>query len=122
MVAKMDPMQVSKILTDEYTIKILTAAYREPVSAYDLCLMYDIPIVRCFSVLKQLDSLDLLHQVRSVPQSNGNLRTYYRSRVKSATITIENGHLKVKLDWDEGEISSERHVDVMQKEAAVVSP
>lgn len=111
----MDPMQVSKVLTDEYTIRILTAAYKEPVSAYDLCLMYDIPIMRCFSVLKQLDDLGLLSAVRSVPQSNGNLRTYYRSRIKSATITIEDGQLKIKLDWEDGDTTSEDFVNVMDQ-------
>lgn len=115
MVAKLDPMQVSKVLTDEYTIRILTAAYKEPVSAYDLCLMYDIPIMRCFSVLKKLDDLGLLSAVRSVPQSNGNLRTYYRSRIKSATITIEDGQLKIKLDWEDGDTISEDFVNVMDQ-------
>jgi hypothetical protein len=119
-VVTLDPIFISKMLTDEFTIKILTAAYKENVSAYDLCRMFDIPVMRCFSLVKQLENAGLLVPAATVPQSNGNIRTYYRSKVRAVTITIENGKLAIKMDWDGQKNSSFDTVDVMDNKLDIL--
>ncbi|OYT45698.1 transcriptional regulator [Thermoplasmatales archaeon ex4484_6] len=116
----MDPIHISKVLTDEYTIKILTAASRKPVSAYDLCRMYDIPVLRCFNVVKELESLGLLKLEKQIPQTNGNMRKYYGSSIKTATITIENGKLRVKLDWLGRKSGTEESVDLTENKLEIL--
>ena len=109
----MDDLAVSRILTDPYALKILKATYGQALSPYDMCNMFDIPIMQCFSMVHKLQGLGFLKVVKQSPQQNGNLRTYYRSRARSINITIKNGELKVNVEWDFDPDQTEKSLDVI---------
>ncbi|MEA3558948.1 MAG: hypothetical protein U9R75_06810 [Candidatus Thermoplasmatota archaeon] len=87
-----------KLLMDRDVTKILSATYREALSAHGLCLKYNIPVARCYSIVKRMENAGLLTVEKMVPLSNKQVRKYYRSRITSVVYTVESGEIKVSYE------------------------
>lgn len=97
----MDPQYVSKLITDEYVMKILTACYRRPLSTQYLSLQFDIPIAVCYRKMKELLSAGLVEVEDKKLTQKGKWVKLYRSKVKNAFVFLENGKLRVRMELSE---------------------
>ncbi len=97
-VSQMNPLAVTKLLSDEYSVKILTATFRLPRSANYLSVKFDIPIAACYRRIRELEELKLIFITERILTPRGKRVSLYRSNLKSAYLTFENGKLKALLE------------------------
>lgn len=94
----MNPLAVTKLLSDEYSVKILTATFKLPRSANYLSVKFDIPIAACYRRIRELEELNLISITERILTPRGKRVSLYRSNLKSAYLTFENGKLKALLE------------------------
>ena len=98
----MDMLKTSQLLTDEYSVKMLTATVRQARSAQDIAHRFGIPIAACYRRIKELEAAGLLVcQERRLSQQ-GKRVSYYISMLKNAYVFFEDGHLRVKFQLKTG--------------------
>jgi predicted ArsR family transcriptional regulator len=111
----MDPNYVSRLITDEYVMKILVSTLNKPMSAQQLALKYEIPIAVCYRKMKELLAADLIQKEKKVLTSKGKWVQLYRSKVKSAYVFLEKGELRVRLELADFETPEmDRSVQVIE--------
>ena len=93
----MDPLEASRLVTDEYSAKILVATFKKPRSAIDLSREYGIPIAACYRRIRQLEQLGLVYCESSLPSRNGKGLQLFRSRLLSVRVSLEEGHLRARV-------------------------
>lgn len=91
-------LNASKMLADEYIMKILAASFKFPKSAQELSMKFSIPIAVCYRKIRDLESIGLLECVDKVLTQDGRRVKLYRSQLKGAYLFFERGKLRVRLD------------------------
>ncbi len=94
----MNPLAVTKLLSDEYSVKILTATFRMPRSANFLSVKFNIPIAACYRRIRELEKMGLIQTTEKILTPRGKRVSLYRSNLKSAYLSFENGRLKAQLE------------------------
>lgn len=94
----MNPLEVTKLLSDEYTVRILTATFNIPRSANYLSAKFNIPIAACYRRIRDLEGMELLRVSEKILTPQGKRVKLYRSNLKSAYLKFENGNLKALLE------------------------
>jgi predicted ArsR family transcriptional regulator len=90
--------EVSKLLADDYSQKILVSTYSAPMSAQRLSKICQIPIAACYRRIHDLESVGLLGVDREKEVYKGRKVRLYRCRLRSATIRFLNGRFVVRYD------------------------
>jgi len=103
----MNPMILSKILADPYSMKILASTYAKPTSAQEISIKFDIPIAQCYRRIRTLESLGMVKAVKSILTKKGKRMKLYKSDVKNAYVVYEHGKLKVKYEMED-EVKEEK--------------
>ncbi len=98
----MHAVQASKIITDEYSAKILVCTLRRPRTALEISRDYGIPIAACYRRIRMLEKLGLLRCVERRLTSEGKRIAVYSSMLKGAYIYLENGVLKARFELMDG--------------------
>jgi len=98
----MDAIEASKIISDEYSAKILTATFRRPKSAITLSQDLGIPIAACYRRIKMLETAQLIRCEERVLTQKGKRMSVYISNLKNAFIFLENGKLRVRFEMKSG--------------------
>ena len=101
--------KLMRILTDGYAIKILAASYREEKSAIQLSQELNVPIAACYRRLHTLQSMDLIDTIVKT-NHKGKKTKYYSSRIKRASINIENNHVLIELSFKNGDVKRYRGI------------
>jgi len=104
----MDPRHLSKLLADEYSVKILSASFRSPRSANYLSMKFDIPIAACYRRIKALEEVGLLKPVERVFTKFGKWVWTYQSNLKYANLVLEDGRMKMYLELADRESPEQR--------------
>ncbi len=94
----MDAFDLSKIITDEYSAKILVATFNKPRSANELSDSLGIPIAACYRRINTLKKHGLLLLDERALTQKGKRVSLFRSNLKNAYIFLENGKLRVKFE------------------------
>jgi len=94
----LNPLAVTKLLSDEYTVKILTATFKVPRTANYLCMKFNIPIAACYRRINELEELGLIQVKEKILTQRGKRVSLYQSNLKSAYLTFEGGRLKAMLE------------------------
>jgi predicted transcriptional regulator len=114
----MDPLEASRIVTDEYSAKILVATFKRPRSAIELSREYGIPIAACYRRIHALENAGLVRCVERALTQKGKRISLYLSQLRNAYIFFENGRLRVRFQLSNGLIrdfgGDWKAVDVMQ--------
>lgn len=92
-----DLLGKSRLLTDEYAVKILMATVRSPRSAQQISGQFGIPIAACYRRIKDLEMAGLIRCTERRLSRQGKRVCYYQSRVRTAALQYENGRLKVRF-------------------------
>ncbi len=98
----MDPLEASRLITDEYSAKILVATFKKPRSAIELSREYGIPIAACYRRIHALEKAGLLNCVERALTQKGKRISLYMSQLKNAYIFFENGRLRVRFQLATG--------------------
>jgi predicted ArsR family transcriptional regulator len=121
----MDPLEASRLVTDEYSAKILVATFRKPRSAIDLSREYGIPIAACYRRIHALEKAGLVRCTERALTQKGKRISLYISQLRNAYIFFENGKLRVRFqlatgvmqdfggDWKAVEVTEPTHQDYL---------
>jgi len=102
--------EVSKLLADDYSQKILAYTYASPTSAQRLSKVCRIPIAACYRRIHELEQAGLITIDREKEVYKGRKVRLYKCRLKSASIRFRNGRFVTKYDtWPENGGSAEEH-------------
>lgn len=99
---RMDPLEASRLITDEYSAKILVATYKKAKSAIELSREYGIPIAACYRRIHALEKAGLLSCVERALTQKGKRISLYMSQLRNAYIFFENGKLRVRFQLASG--------------------
>jgi predicted ArsR family transcriptional regulator len=97
--------EVSQLLADDYSQKILVNTYSVPMSAQRLSRICQIPIAACYRRIHELEQAGLLAVDREKEVYKGRKVRLYRCKLRSATIKFTNGRFAVRYDCTPDEIS-----------------
>ncbi|MCJ2520831.1 MAG: helix-turn-helix domain-containing protein [Candidatus Thermoplasmatota archaeon] len=98
----MDPLEASRLITDEYSAKILVATFKKPKSAIELSREYGIPIAACYRRIHVLEKAGVLSCVERALTQKGKRISLYMSQLRNAYIFFENGKLRVRFQLASG--------------------
>ena len=101
----MKASNISQLLADRYSLKILAATYNKPRSTQELSLILDIPIASSYRRVKELEKEGLLKCVGKPLTREGKRFKIYQSQVNNITLVFEKGKLRARrsLAWEEPE-------------------
>src|SRR4030066_1784067 len=91
---------VSRLLSDDYSQKILTSTYAVPMSAQRLSKICQIPIAACYRRIHELEQAGLLGVDREKEVYKGRKVRLYKCKLRSATIRFNNGKFHVRYDTE----------------------
>jgi len=95
-------MEVSKLLADGYSQKILAYTYASPMSAQRLSKVCRIPIAACYRRIHELEQAGLVTIDREKEVYKGRKVRLYKCKLKTASIKFQNGRFVTKYDtWPE---------------------
>jgi predicted ArsR family transcriptional regulator len=92
--------EVSRLLADDYSQKILVSTYASPMSAQRLSRICQIPIAACYRRIHELEQAGLLGVDREKEVYKGRKVRLYKCRLRSATIRFNNGKFHVRYDTE----------------------
>lgn len=90
--------EVSQLLADDYSQKILVTTYSSPMSAQRLSKTCQIPIAACYRRIHELEQAGLLTVDREKEVYKGRKVRLYKCRLRSATIKFLNGRFVLRYD------------------------
>jgi predicted transcriptional regulator len=112
-----DLLDKSRLLTDEYAVKILVATVRSSRSAQEISEQFGIPIAACYRRIRDLELAGLIICTDRRLSRQGKRVAFYTSRVKTATLQFDNGKLKVRFTMkDEPPDQDWQDVDLKENE------
>ena len=92
--------EVSRLLADDYSQKILTSTYAVPMSAQRLSRICQITIAACYRRIHELEQAGLIAVDREKEVYKGRKVRLYRCKLRSATIKFLNGKFVVRYDCE----------------------
>ena len=98
--------EVSQLLADDYSQKILVNTYSSPMSAQRLSRICQIPIAACYRRIHELEQAGLLAVDREKEVYKGRKVRLYRCKLRSATIRFTNGRFAVRYDCTPDEVGA----------------
>lgn|SRR3990172_1220290 len=97
----LDVRDASKLLLDDYALRILVAAQHAPHSTQELSTRHDIPIAVCYRRVATLESMGLLLHVDRVLTQKGKWVRRYRSLLRGAYFFLERGKVFIRFDLED---------------------
>lgn len=99
---KMQALETSQLLTEEYAAKILLATMGKPKSAFDLSEKLGIPIAACYRKIKLLEDAGMITCCERKLTQAGKRISLYKSMVKNAQIVFERNKLTARIEMVDG--------------------
>ncbi|HVO77715.1 MAG TPA: helix-turn-helix domain-containing protein [Methanomassiliicoccales archaeon] len=100
----MHALETSRLLTEEYTAKILLATMGKPKSAFELSNKLNIPIAACYRKIRVLEQAGLIVCEERKLTQQGKRMSFYRSRVLNAQIVFEKNKIRARLQMIDGTV------------------
>jgi len=98
----MHALETSRLLTEEYSAKILLATMGKPKSAFELSDGLGIPIAACYRKINLLEDAGLIFCSERKLTQAGKRISLYKSRVRNAQIVFERNKIRAKLEMIDG--------------------
>jgi len=98
----MHALETSKLLTEEYSAKILLATMGRPKSAFELSEKLGIPIAACYRKIRSLEDAGLLVCAERRLTQSGKRMSMYKARVMNAQIVFEKNKIRARLEMIDG--------------------
>jgi DNA-binding Lrp family transcriptional regulator len=96
---KAKALEVVKVLSDEYSRKIILSIIAESLPIEEISSRTNVPISTCYRRMHELFDYGIVRADRTIIQDDGDGKKFicYKSSFKNATIQIESGELVVDL-------------------------
>jgi len=91
--------ELSRLISDEYASKILSATFRHPMSVQQISRSCVIPIAVAYRRIAKLEELGLVKCVGYEEVYRGKKVSYYQCTVSVAKVTFANGKFMVEIDF-----------------------
>src|SRR4030042_3130260 len=91
---------VSRLLADDYSQKILVSTFASPMSAQRLSKICQIPIAACYRRIHELETAGLIGVDREKEVYKGRKVRLYKCKLRWATIKFMNGRFAGKYDTE----------------------
>ncbi|NLI74355.1 MAG: helix-turn-helix transcriptional regulator [Euryarchaeota archaeon] len=98
----MHALETSKLLTDEYSAKILLATMGRAKSAFELSEKLNIPIAATYRKINSLVNAGLLYCDERRLTKAGKRINLFKARVKNASIVFEKNSIRATIDMIDG--------------------
>jgi predicted transcriptional regulator len=98
----MQALETSRLITEEYSAKILLATVGKPKCAYELSDKLGIPIAACYRKIKLLEDSGLLFCAERRLTQEGKRIGFYKSNIKNAQILFERNKVRAKIEMIDG--------------------
>jgi predicted transcriptional regulator len=98
----MQSHEISRLLTERYSAKILLATTRKPRTALELSDSLGIPIAACFRKIKLLEDAGLIICVERRLTPEGKRFSLFRSRVTDTEIVLERNKVRARIEMFDG--------------------
>ncbi len=100
----MNAYELSKLLVDEYSAKILIYSRDRPRTVQDMCQRLDIPVTLGYRRVNTLLSEGLLECEGKVLTQKGKWTRTYLSQVRRAQIFFDDGKVRLKFELRTGQV------------------
>ncbi|QLH74202.1 MAG: helix-turn-helix transcriptional regulator [Methanomassiliicoccales archaeon] len=98
----MQALETSKLITEEYSAKIILATMGRPRNAFELSEKLGIPIAACYRKIKVLEKAGMIYCCERRLTQAGKRISMYKSRVRNAQIIVERNRLSAKIEMVDG--------------------
>ena len=92
-------LNLSRLLADEYSGRILSLTFSQPRSAQEICSLSGIPIAVAYRRITALEAVGLIKCQRTDVASTGKKSKYYICQVDVARLTFREGRFEVEVEW-----------------------
>ena len=89
--------ELSNLITDEDTMKILIAAFKKPRTAKELSRLYDIPIGACYRKIHALEKAGLMRRISRIMTRRGKRINIYQSQLEDAILFLDTGRVRLRF-------------------------
>lgn len=98
----MHALETSRLLTEEYSAKILLATMGKPKTAFELSEKLGVPIAACYRKIKILEDAGMIFCVERRLTQAGKRISLYKANVKNAQIVFERNKVRAKIEMIDG--------------------
>lgn len=98
----MQVLVTSRLLTEEYTAKILMATMGHPKSAFELSAVLGIPIAACYRKIRVLEDAGFIQCCERRLTQSGKRMSMYKSNVRNANISFERNKIRARIVMEDG--------------------
>ncbi|NLK25936.1 MAG: helix-turn-helix transcriptional regulator [Euryarchaeota archaeon] len=98
----MHALETSRLMTEEYSAKILLATMGRAKSALELSEKLGIPIAACYRKIRALEDAGLIYCHERRLTRAGKRVSLYKARVKNAQIVFEKNKVKARIEMIDG--------------------
>ncbi len=106
MLESVDKEKAVELLSDDYIVAILSSTHIKAKSAKEISKKNDIPIAVCYRRINQLVDLGLLEEEERALTQDGKRIWLYKSNLKTAQISYEEGKLKARFELANGRVET----------------
>jgi len=92
-------LNLSSLLADEYSGRILSLTYSQPRSVQEICDLSGIPIAVAYRRVTALEAAGLIKCLRTEISAQGRKSKYYLCQVDMARLTFREGRFEVEVEW-----------------------
>ncbi len=100
----MDAWSISRVMNDDYCARMLIWAMDVPRTAAEMSSSLGIPISACYNRIHLLEGLRLMECVERRRSPSGKFIMVYRSKLRKATIFVDRGAMRVRLELIDGKV------------------
>ena len=100
----MNAFELSRLLIDEYSTKILTCAKDRPRTVQEICERMDIPLTQGYRRVNTLVSQGLLSCEGRHLTRKGKWTRLYMSQIRRAQILFDEGRVRLKFELKTGKV------------------
>jgi DNA-binding Lrp family transcriptional regulator len=100
----MDASTASNVMNDEYAARILVWSIELPRTASEMSESLGIPISACYNRIRMLEDFGLLKCVEMRVSPSGKRIAVYQSLLRKASIFLERGEVRVKMELADGKV------------------
>jgi predicted transcriptional regulator len=94
---KSKALEVVKVLSDEYSRKIILSIIAESLPIEEISARTNVPISTCYRRMHELFNYGIVRAEKTIIQDDGKKFVCYKSSFKNATIQLESRELVVDL-------------------------
>jgi DNA-binding Lrp family transcriptional regulator len=90
-------IEVIKVLSDEYSRKILLCIINNSLPIEEISRLQNIPVSTCYRRIHEMLQFGIIKPDRTIIREDGKKYICYRSAIRNATIQLESGEVRVDV-------------------------